>query len=137
MHNSPGTTPSIRRFWLLGGIGILLLLWLLSLIPQPPNFGLKNEDKLFHMIAYGGTMWWWGQYWPSWRQRLQLAVVFALMGVALEFVQGWTGWRTFDTHDMIANAIGVTLGWALVQTPAGTLLARLITSGNSASEQRM
>ena len=122
---TPLGTSSMRRVWLLGGIGILLMLWVLSLIPQPPTFGVRNEDKFFHVIAYGGTMWWWGQYWPRLRHRFQLAIVFTLMGVAIEFVQGWTGWRTFDTHDMIANGIGVLLGWVVVQTPAGSPLARL------------
>ena len=116
---------AIRRLWLIGGIAILLLLWVLSLIPQPPTFGVRNEDKFFHAVAYGGTMWWWGQYWPSLRRRLLLAIVFTLMGIAVEFVQGWTGWRTFDTHDMVANGIGVLLGWVLVQTPTGSLLSRL------------
>ncbi len=119
------STTNLRRLWLLGGIGILLLLWVLSLIPQPPTFGVQNEDKVYHVIAYSGTMWWWGQYWPRLNQRLRLAIVFALMGVAVEFVQGWTGWRTFDTQDMMANGIGVLLGWALVQSPAGSLLSRL------------
>jgi hypothetical protein len=118
---------TLRRLWLLGGIGILLLLWTLSLIPQPPTFGVRNEDKVFHAIAYGGTMWWWGQYWPRFGQRLRLAIVFALMGIAVEFVQGWTGWRTFDTRDMVANGLGVLLGWALLLTPAGRLLAGLAT----------
>ncbi len=116
---------TLRRLWLIGGIAILLLLWVLSLIPQPPTFGVKNEDKLFHAVAYGGTMWWWGQYWPALRRRFQLAIVFTLMGIAVEFIQGWTGWRTFDTHDMVANGIGVLLGWAIVQSPAGSLLSYL------------
>ncbi|HEX9390204.1 MAG TPA: VanZ family protein [Usitatibacteraceae bacterium] len=116
---------TLRRLWLIGGIAILLLLWVLSLIPQPPTFGVKNEDKLFHAVAYGGTMWWWGQYWPALRRRFQLAIVFTLMGIAVEFIQGWTGWRTFDTHDMVANGIGVLLGWAMVQSPAGSLLSYL------------
>ena len=115
----------MRRLWLIAGIAILLLLWTLSLMPQPPTFGVRNEDKFFHVIAYGGTMWWWGQYWPSLRQRFLLAIVFTLMGIAVEFVQGWTGWRTFDPHDMVANGIGVLLGWMVVQTRAGSLLSRL------------
>lgn len=125
MHVTSNRPQTIRRLWLLGGIAILLLLWVLSLIPQPPTFGVKNEDKFFHVIAYGGTMWWWGQYWPRLQQRVRLAIVFTLMGIAVEFVQGWTGWRTFDTRDMVANGSGVLLGWALVQSPAGSLLSRL------------
>ena len=116
---------TIRRLWLIAGIAILLLLWVLSLIPQIPHFGVRNEDKFFHAIAYGGTMWWWGQYWPSLRRRLLLAIVFTAMGIAIEFVQGWSGWRTFDIRDMVANGSGVLLGWVLVQTPAGSLLSWL------------
>jgi glycopeptide antibiotics resistance protein len=37
--------------------------------------------------------------------------------VALEFLQGLTDYRTFDTADMIANATGAALGWGLAQTP--------------------
>ena len=47
------------------------------------------------------------------------------MGVAIEFIQGWTGWRTFDTHDMMANGIGVLFGYAMLYTPLGSLFTRL------------
>jgi glycopeptide antibiotics resistance protein len=35
------------------------------------------------------------------------------MGVGLEFVQGWLGYRTYDVLDMAANTLGVLLGLAL------------------------
>jgi len=44
------------------------------------------------------------------------------MGVVIEFVQGATGWRTFDAMDMLANGAGVLIGWVLVATPLGKLL---------------
>jgi glycopeptide antibiotics resistance protein len=34
------------------------------------------------------------------------------MGIAIEFLQRMTGYRTFDVLDMVANAVGVLLGWA-------------------------
>jgi VanZ family protein len=34
------------------------------------------------------------------------------MGIAIEFVQGATGYRSFEVMDMVADAIGVLLGWA-------------------------
>jgi glycopeptide antibiotics resistance protein len=33
------------------------------------------------------------------------------MGIGLEFTQGWLGYRTYDPFDMLANTIGVALGW--------------------------
>jgi glycopeptide antibiotics resistance protein len=33
------------------------------------------------------------------------------MGVGLEFIQGMLGYRTYEVFDMLANAIGVLLGW--------------------------
>jgi glycopeptide antibiotics resistance protein len=34
------------------------------------------------------------------------------MGIALEFVQGELGYRTYDLVDIGANSLGVLLGWA-------------------------
>ena len=44
------------------------------------------------------------------------------MGVALEFLQGMTDYRTFEIADMIANTIGAVLGWGLAQTPLRNVL---------------
>ena len=46
------------------------------------------------------------------RTRLAYAIGFIAMGVALEFLQGMTGYRTFEVLDMLANAVGVALGWS-------------------------
>ena len=35
------------------------------------------------------------------------------MGIGLEFVQGALGYRTFDLFDMLANSLGVLIGWAV------------------------
>jgi len=42
--------------------------------------------------------------------RLAYAVGFVAMGVAIEFIQPYTG-RNFELADMAADAIGVALGW--------------------------
>lgn len=112
--------PTARYIWFAVGTLIVVILWTLSLIPHPPAIGFRHEDKLYHVVAYGGTMWWWGQCWRKFRSRLMLAIFFTLMGVAIEFIQGWTGWRTFDPHDMLANGVGVLVGWALLYTPLGS-----------------
>ncbi len=99
-----------------------MLLWFLSLMHSPPNIDVPDGDKYGHLLAYGGTMWWWAQLWRTWRKRLRLAAALTLMGVAIEFVQGATGWRTFDVMDMVANGAGVLAGWVFVATPLGKLM---------------
>jgi hypothetical protein len=55
----------IRRSWLLGGIAIIVLLWALSLMPSLRDINVPDGDKYGHLLAYGGTMWWWAQLWAT------------------------------------------------------------------------
>jgi len=105
---------TLSRFWRgVGWFGVALLLYL-SLTPVPPEIHVGNGDKIGHALAYATLMFWWGQLVSGFSRRLLLGAALALLGIVLEFVQGWTGWRTFDTNDMLANAAGVALGWVLV-----------------------
>ena len=40
---------------------------------------------------------------------------FVGMGIALEFVQGALGYRSFELADMAANTLGVAAGWIAAQ----------------------
>lgn len=53
-------------------------------------------------------MFWFAQLYPA---RRLYAAGFIALGVALEFVQGWLGYRAYEHHDMLANTLGVLLGW--------------------------
>jgi VanZ family protein len=100
----------VRHAWLaIAWFGIALLLYL-SLTPQPPNIQREHGDKLGHMLAYGVLTYFWAQVLTATRQRLALALSFIVLGVILEFIQGSTGWRTFDYYDMLANTAGVVTG---------------------------
>ena len=50
----------------------------------------------------------------STRTRAIYAAGFILMGIGIEYLQRMTGYRTFDVFDMLANAVGVVLGWTAV-----------------------
>ena len=56
---------------------------------------------------------WFSNLYEETNPRLILAIGFVAMGITLEFVQRWTGFRTFDVVDMAANAFGVFAGWTL------------------------
>jgi glycopeptide antibiotics resistance protein len=57
-------------------------------------------------------MFWFCQIYIKKKIRIAYAAGFIAMGVALEFVQGRLGYRTYDVLDMGANALGVLLGLA-------------------------
>jgi VanZ family protein len=58
--------------------------------------------------------------------RLAYAAGFAAMGVALEFIQGWTGYRSFELYDMLADGVGIAVGWA-----AALILPRVLPGGET------
>lgn len=100
-------------WWLAGGWAIVAAIAWLSLTPSPPRLDVEQGDKIGHFVGYGTLMFWFCQLYPARRMRIAHAIGFAAMGVALEFAQGALGYRSFEPYDMVANALGVMLGWAL------------------------
>lgn len=77
-----------------------------------------EPDKLAHAIAYGvlALLLLLGNRYasaPNTRWRTALSVLFCLgFGVALEWVQYYFfPGRQFEYLDMLANAVGISLGW--------------------------
>ena len=93
----------------------------LSLIPVDVDLG-EHRDKVAHFLAYCSLSFWFAMLFGGRARQLRIAIAFAAMGVALEFLQGMTDYRTFDPIDMIANALGATVGWGLAQTPLRNVL---------------
>ena len=87
-----------------------VIVWL-SLTPAPPKLGFEHVDKLGHLLAYGALMFWFCLLYFGTGTRILYAAGFIVMGIGLEFIQGWLGYRTYDPFDMLANGIGVALGW--------------------------
>ena len=110
-----------RRIWLLLGWGMVFSVIVLSLIPVDVDLG-EGKDKIAHFIAYGSQSLWFSMLFKGRVRQLAIALAFAAMGVAIEFLQGMTDYRTFEVADMIANATGAALGWGIAQTPLGNAL---------------
>jgi VanZ family protein len=85
----------------------------LSLMPAPPEIDLEQGDKLGHFAGYGILMLCFAVPYPSRNTRLGYAAGFIAMGIGLELAQGALGYRHYDAFDMLANALGVLIGWAL------------------------
>jgi VanZ family protein len=45
------------------------------------------------------------------------------LGIALEYAQRTTGYRSFDIADMVADAAGVAIGWLLAPPRLPNLLS--------------
>jgi glycopeptide antibiotics resistance protein len=57
-------------------------------------------------------MFWFCLFYLTTGARIAHAAAFVAMGIALEFIQGALGYRSFEVFDMYANTLGVLLGWA-------------------------
>ena len=97
-----------RHLWLGLGWTLVLLVVVFSLMPNPPDSGVDQGDKIGHLLAYLGLMAWWGQLQ---QRRNMLLILFLLMGAALEGLQGLTPARETSLMDMVANGAGALLGW--------------------------
>lgn len=96
------------RLWRFLGWSLVLVVVYLSLTPRPPPTNIELGDKIGHLAAYAGLMGWWLQIH---RRPERLALLFVLMGLALEILQSLSGFRNGDVFDMAANTLGVGLGW--------------------------
>ena len=120
----PTRGVKLRRLWLAAGYLLVGVVIYLSLIPAPPQLNdWDYGDKLNHLAAYAGLMYWFAQAHTRLGARLWQAAGLVLLGVALEFAQGLSGYREFDGFDMIANGIGIVLGWLLAAPRTPNLLS--------------
>lgn len=114
------------RLWLSIGWLLIALIVYLSLTPHPinaPHF--HNSDKVGHLLAYAALMGWFSQIYRHASQQIKIAMALVGLGITMEFLQGLTHYRMFDYVDMLANSLGVLIGWVVAKTSLGQTLAYL------------
>ena len=114
-----------RGLWLALGWSIVAAIVWLSLTPAPPKLDVTLGDKLGHFAAYGTLMFWFCQLYARRAARAAYATAFVAMGIALEFIQDATGYRSFELLDMGANTVGVMLGWGFAALTGADLTQRI------------
>lgn len=102
------------RLSLAGGYLYLALIIVLSLIPNPPDIDPTAGGFASHLSAYFLLMLWFSRLYPP-RYYPRLGIGFICMGVLLEILQGQTEYRTFQYTDMVSNAVGVFIAWAIAK----------------------
>ena len=102
------------RWWRLLGFALVLLVVFLTLRPDPGGqlLNMPMGDKWGHLLAYGVLTSWFGLLIQR-RWHWIPALLFVVLGISLEFIQGLTAYRTFEVFDMLANSTGVLLGYWL------------------------
>lgn len=97
----------IARYWRALSILSLLVLTTLSLVPLPAGSSVAGSDKFLHLAAWGLAVI------PAalalGGRALPLIALFLMWSIAIEFVQPLVG-RFFEVADMLANAVGLSLG---------------------------
>lgn len=91
----------------------ILLIFTFSLIPgqnSPPPF--PHFDKYVHTLSYFFVTFWWSQLVVK-KKHFILVLSFTAMGIFIEFLQGLTGYRSFDFCDMLANFLGTLIAFIL------------------------
>lgn len=115
----------MRITWLLVGWSVIGAIFYLSVLAPyiAPDLGdFDHQDKIYHFIAYFGLMYWFAQLYHA-DKRWRLATVTFLFGIAIEFIQPFTG-RDFDPMDMLANGSGIIMAW-LITLKGGDIFYRI------------
>ncbi len=116
----------LRPLWLLCGWAMLAMAVWLSLIAAPPQIvGIPYIDKVKHLLAYAVLMGWFGQIYTTRGTQRGWLIGLVVMGIMLEFLQGWGGARFFEYADMLANTLGALLGYWLTRNVLAGTLARV------------
>lgn len=126
----PLMRPELRfpRFWILGGVGLLLIITALSLLPGDQVPKVSVSDKVKHVLAYVALALWFGGISVR-RSYLRITLALLAYGVLIELLQGWMAvGRQAELLDVVADAAGIAAGLLLAVTPAGRWALWLETS---------
>ncbi len=116
----------LRWSWLGLGLVWVIAVFYLSLMPHPPQpIQFWGADKLQHALAYCLLMLWFSQVYRQRQSRLVLVMSLLAMGIAIEYLQGESGYRFFEYADILANITGVVVGWVWARTGLGRVFAYL------------
>ncbi len=113
--------PGLRhpRFWLLGGLGIVLVIAILCLLPSNEIPQVNVSDKIKHVAAFVLLTFWFAGI-VSRQGYLRVALALVAYGALIEILQGSMHLgREAEVLDFVADAAGVVLGLVLALTPLG------------------
>lgn len=110
-------------FWL-----CVLAVLALALMKPTHHMPTTGWDKANHALAFGVMTLLGAMAYPARLGRLLLALL--AYGVLIEILQGLTGYRDSDWHDVVADGAGLLLAWPIArQLVAASLASRRAGAG--------
>ncbi len=110
-----------RRLWLGLGLAMLLFILILSLWPLPVQPDApQNIDKIIHAVVFTVLMVWFTGA-SGTRGMNSYAKIFLLLvayGAVMEILQSFAPYRFMSLGDLIADIVGLGLGWLLARMGA-------------------
>ena len=93
--------------WAFGSVALVVLV--LAFMPTVPQLPTTGWDKANHLLAFAVLAWLGSHAYP---QRLA-SVLSGLLayGALIEILQSFTSYRFADWHDLLADGVGLLLGW--------------------------
>ena len=117
-----GQTLHFRKTWRAIGWALVVTVVVLSLLPIPGP--VPGGDKLQHALVYFAmTAWFCNLAVPGLYVGIGLRLL--LLGAVLEVLQGFTGYRSSEWLDLLADATGISLAILACRGRLGGVLVDL------------
>jgi len=106
------TKRLLKNSLLFLSISITILIVILSLINITQTIAISSSDKVQHAIAYFTLSFFWLLALKDFKVKKVIILIACIaLGIVLECIQGLTPHRFFEYLDMLANTVGVILGY--------------------------
>lgn len=113
LSNSDASRPSLCLFgvWLLAFGAYVLAVLVLALMPIDMVMPSTGWDKSNHLLAFSVLTLLGLRAYPG--RTMSLLAGLLTYGVLVEVLQSFTPNRSADWQDVVADSVGLVLGWAL------------------------
>lgn len=98
--------------WLMAGLALLAVGLVAALSPMPALAVVKVSDKTIHALVFLAFMVWFAGVFTA-RLHPSLVVALSAYGLLIELLQTLTRSRQGDVLDLIADVVGILVGWVL------------------------
>lgn len=100
-----------QQLFLIFGFLLLAAVVYLSLSTTVLELPGDTDGHLAHVGAYALMMFWFTRVYRGARSVLFIGAGLMALGILIELLQGYSGYRNFQRADILANALGIAFGW--------------------------
>jgi VanZ family protein len=115
MEFLPPSQLRFRKMWISGGVILLVLVLVLSLVPYTgPIVPITFIDKIIHALSFTTLIVWFSAV-ISQDKWVELFGLLLSYGVLMEVLQYFTSYRFMDWEDLVADIFGLVVGWIMIR----------------------